>query len=55
VVRASGQGDDAVVAAVADTLARGLAPLVVTADRGLRDRLPAGVPVLGPAAVRDWR
>jgi hypothetical protein len=45
VVRAAGSGDDALVAAAAE-----LGPdlLVVTADRGLRARLPAGVAVAGP-------
>jgi hypothetical protein len=45
VVRATGSGDDALAAVVAD---RGVDLLVVTADRGLRDRLPKGVPVIGP-------
>jgi hypothetical protein len=45
VVRADGSGDDA----LADLAARTPAPvLVVTADRGLRDRLPAGTAVAGP-------
>jgi hypothetical protein len=48
VVRAQGSGDDALAA-----LARDLADgdddlLVVTADRGLRDRLPATARVTGP-------
>jgi hypothetical protein len=48
VVRASGSGDDA-LAAVADELAAaGDDLLVVTADRGLRDRLPATARVSGP-------
>jgi hypothetical protein len=47
-VRADGSGDDA-LAAVAAELADGDDDvLVVTADRGLRDRLPAGVGVAGP-------
>ncbi len=54
VVRAAGSGDDAIVAVVGDLLASGVRPVVVTADRGLRDRLPRSVPVLGPAAVRRW-
>lgn len=55
VLRAPATGDDSVVAAVRDLLARQApAPLVVTADRGLRDRLPTDVPVLGPAVVRGW-
>jgi hypothetical protein len=46
VVRAEGSGDDA----LADLAARrsGEDLLVVTADRGLRARLPAGTPVTGP-------
>jgi hypothetical protein len=48
VVRAGGSGDDALVRWVADQAADGVPMLVVTADRGLRDRLPHGVPVTGP-------
>jgi hypothetical protein len=48
VVRAPGSGDDAVVEAAEELVARSAALLVVTADRGLRDRLPPGVPVAGP-------
>jgi hypothetical protein len=45
VVRAEGSGDDA----LADLAARPPAPvLVVTADRGLRNRLPAGTAIAGP-------
>jgi hypothetical protein len=46
VVRADGSGDDA----LADLAARrsGEDLLVVTADRGLRARLPEGTPVTGP-------
>jgi hypothetical protein len=48
VVRAAGSGDDA-LAAVAAELADGDDDLlVVTADRGLRDRLPASARVTGP-------
>jgi hypothetical protein len=48
VVRAAGSGDDA-LAAVAAELADGDDDLlVVTADRGLRDRLPAPARVTGP-------
>jgi len=46
IVRAPGSGDDALVAYAAEHAADGL--LVITADRGLRDRLPAGVAVAGP-------
>ena len=46
--RAEGSGDD-VVAAVAEELAgQGSALLVVTADRGLRARLPSAAGVAGP-------
>jgi hypothetical protein len=48
VVRAPGSGDDALVAEAARLVAGGTAVLVVTADRGLRARLPAGVAVRGP-------
>ncbi|MGY1691012.1 hypothetical protein [Geodermatophilus sp. SYSU D01105] len=46
--RAPGSGDDALVACVARLVREGRDVLVVTADRGLRDRLPAGVPATGP-------
>jgi hypothetical protein len=46
VVRATGSGDDALAEVVAGRAA--VPMLVVTADRGLRDRLPAGVAVAGP-------
>ena len=48
VVRADGSGDDAIAAAAAALAATGVTPLVVTADRGLRARLPAGALVSGP-------
>jgi hypothetical protein len=44
-VRAPGSGDDALAA---ETRAAGEDLLVVTADRGLRARLPSGTPVTGP-------
>ena len=47
VLRAEGSGDDALVALAAERV--GTAVLVVTADRGLRARLPAGTPVAGPS------
>lgn len=47
VVRADGSGDDAVAG-----LAEAGDLLVVTADRGLRGRLPAGAPVAGPGWLR---
>lgn len=49
-VRAAGSGDDALAAEAA----RLGAPLVVvTADRGLRGRLPAGTTVHGPGWLLD--
>ena len=51
VVRAAGSGDDAVVE---EARRRGASPLVVvTADRGLRARLPDGVRVIGPGRLLD--
>jgi hypothetical protein len=51
VVRAEGSGDDAVVAVAEEVAADGGTPLVVTADRGLRARLPAGALVSGPRTL----
>jgi hypothetical protein len=48
VVRAPGSGDDALVATAAELLAAGEPVLAVTADRGLRARLPEGSRVTGP-------
>jgi hypothetical protein len=48
VVRAPGSGDDALAATAAELGVGGEPPLVVTADRELRARLPAGMPVAGP-------
>ena len=48
VVRAPGSGDDALVEYVEGLVAGNIPALVVTADRGLRDRLPDGVAVAGP-------
>jgi hypothetical protein len=53
VVRAPGSGDDALAATAAEIAAAGSPPLVVTADRGLRARLPAGVQVAGPGWLLD--
>jgi len=53
VVRAEGSGDDAVVASAAEMTAEGTPLLVVTADRGLRARLSAGVPVTGPGRLLE--
>jgi hypothetical protein len=48
VVRAAGSGDDALVAAAAGLAVEDGALLVVTADRGLRGRLPGGTAATGP-------
>jgi hypothetical protein len=53
VIRAPGSGDDALAAEAAELAAAGQAVLVVTADRGLRARLPAGASVVGPGALLD--
>jgi hypothetical protein len=53
VIRAPGSGDDALAATAAELAADGEPPLVVTADRGLRARLPAGTPVAGPGWLLD--
>ena len=47
-VRADGSGDDALVAVAADLADGDDDLLVVTADRGLRDRLPGAARVTGP-------
>jgi hypothetical protein len=49
-VRAPGSGDDALVQVAAELVGEHL--LVVTADRGLRARLPAGVRTAGPGWLR---
>jgi hypothetical protein len=48
VVRAPGSGDDALVEEAERLVADGNPLLVVTADRGLRARLPPGTQVTGP-------
>jgi hypothetical protein len=48
VVRAPGSGDDALAATAAALSAAGEQLVVVTADRGLRQRLPGGVAAAGP-------
>jgi hypothetical protein len=48
VMRAPGSGDDVLAEEAGRRVAAGQALLVVTADRGLRARLPAGTPVTGP-------
>ena len=52
VVRATGSGDDALVECVTQLTGDGVEMLVVTADRGLRARLP-GVAVTGPGWLLD--
>lgn len=51
VVLAPGSGDDAIVAVASELTGRPV--LAVTADRGLRERLPEGVDVAGPGWLRD--
>ena len=48
VERAAGSGDDALAACAGRLAGEGTPLLVVTADRGLRARLPSGTPVAGP-------
>jgi hypothetical protein len=51
VVSAPGSGDDAIVELV-ERVSNGGTPIVVTADRGLRDRIiPLGATVLGPRSL----
>jgi len=50
-VRAPGSGDDALVAEAARLTAAGEDLVVVTADRGLRARLPPVTPVIGPGVL----
>jgi hypothetical protein len=52
-VRAPGSGDDALAATAAALVADGRELLVVTADRGLRARLPGGAAVTGPGWLYD--
>ncbi|MGR2753302.1 hypothetical protein [Agromyces arachidis] len=51
VVAAPADGDSAIVEAAVDAVGRGERVLVVTADRGLRARLPAAVAAVGPDRV----
>jgi hypothetical protein len=53
VLRAPGSGDDALVGCAVQLAAAGESLLVVTADRGLRARLPAGVGAVGPGWLHD--
>jgi len=48
VVRAPRDGDSTIAEVAAEVAAAGETPLVVTADRGLRARLPAAALVSGP-------
>lgn len=50
VVRAPGSGDDTIV----DLARRAGNWVVVTADRGLRSRLPVTVCTIGPGTLRTW-
>jgi hypothetical protein len=54
VIHADRDGDSAIVAQVAALSANGVAATVVTADRGLRDRIAsAGGQVVGPSWLLD--
>lgn len=53
VIRATADGDSAIAAAAAQIVGEGGIPLVVTADRGLRARLPRPALVAGPRALLD--
>src|SRR3954470_12221759 len=48
VVRVAGSGDDALASCAWELAGSGRPVLVVTADRGLRGRLPSGTTVTGP-------
>src|SRR5699024_10662273 len=50
--RAAGEGDDAIVDLVRDLTSGPRRVVTVTADRGLRDRLPPGSLGVGPRAIR---
>ncbi len=53
VIRATADGDSAIAAAADRIVEEGGIPLVVTADRGLRARLPQQALVAGPRALLD--
>lgn len=53
VVLAPGSGDDALVTVAHELVDAGRQVLAVTADRGLRARLPEGLAVAGPGWLRD--
>ena len=48
VILAPADGDTTIVAVAQDVVAGGETPLVVTADRGLRERLPSAAQIAGP-------
>ena len=52
-LRAPGSGDDALARRAAELVRQGEMPLVVTADRGHRARLPEGTSVVGPRWLLD--
>ncbi|WP_024795811.1 NUDIX domain-containing protein [Tomitella biformata] len=55
VLRAAGSGDDAITDLAHEFATdAGVTTLVVTADRGLRARLPVSAQVLSPGRVLDW-
>jgi len=49
IVRAAGSGDDSIVELATDRVAAGERVLVVSADRGLRARLPPAAATTGPS------
>ena len=53
VIRATADGDSTIVAVAHEVVTGGGVPLVVTADRGLRARLPAEALVAGPRTLLD--
>ncbi len=53
VIRATADGDSAIATAADRIVEEGGIPLVVTADRGLRARLPQQALVAGPRALLD--
>jgi hypothetical protein len=53
VVPAPSDGDATIAALAAEVAAADAVPLVVTADRGLRARLPAAARVAGPGWLLD--
>lgn len=53
IVRADGSGDDTIAQVSADLVTTGEQVLVVTADRGLRARLPDAARTVGPGWLND--